>query len=105
ETVAPDETHAALHDSAIKPHLVKGKVLGFSHGFSIHFKTIVPPPDVDVVMIAPKSPGHLLRRVYAEGRGVPALIAIQQEASGRAHELALAYGYGIGYTTARFLHD
>ena len=87
----------------IKPGLTKGKVLGFSHGFSIHFKTIVPPPDVDVVMIAPKSPGHLVRRVYAEGRGVPALIAIQQDASGRAHELALATRYGIGSTRAGVL--
>src|SRR5207237_9540317 len=77
QILTPDETQAGFYDSAIKPGLTKGKVLGFSHGFSIHFKAIVPPPDVDVVMIAPKSPGHLLRRVYAEGRGVPALIAIQ----------------------------
>src|SRR5213079_858828 len=80
-----------------------GKILGFSHGFSIHFKAIVPPADVDVVMIAPKSPGHLLRRVYAEGRGVPSLIAIQQDASGRAQELALCYAYGIGSTRAGVL--
>jgi ketol-acid reductoisomerase len=78
-------------------------VLGVSHGFSIHFKTIVPPADVDVVMIAPKSPGHLLRRVYAEGRGVPSLIAIQQDASGKAHELALAFAHGIGSTRAGVL--
>ncbi|HET7891194.1 MAG TPA: ketol-acid reductoisomerase, partial [Candidatus Sulfotelmatobacter sp.] len=76
---------------------------GVSHGFSIHFKTIVPPTDVDVVMIAPKSPGHLVRRVYSEGRGVPSLIAIQQDASGRAHELALAYAHGIGSTRAGVL--
>jgi ketol-acid reductoisomerase len=100
--LAPDETHAALYES-IQGGLTKGKVLGFSHGFSIHFKTIVPPSDVDVVMIAPKSPGHLLRRVYAEGRGVPSLLAIQQDASGRAHELALAYAYGIGSTRAGVL--
>src|ERR1039458_201925 len=74
-----------------------------SHGFSIHFKTIVPPSDVDVVMIAPKSPGHLVRRVYSEGRGVPSLIAIQQDASGHAHELALAYAHGIGSTRAGVL--
>ncbi len=79
------------------------EVLGFSHGFSIHFKTIVPPNDVDVVMIAPKSPGHLLRRVYSEGRGVPSLIAIQQDASKRAHEYALAYAHGIGSTRAGVL--
>src|SRR5579872_7175275 len=103
QILTPDETQAEFYESAIKPGLTKGKVLGFSHGFSIHFKAIVPPPDVDVVMIAPKSPGHLLRRVYAEGRGVPALIAIQQDASGRAHELALAYGYGIGSTRAGVL--
>src|SRR6201987_3695224 len=101
--LTPDETQAAVYEQAIKPYLHPGKILGFSHGFSIHFKTIVPPPDVDVVMIAPKSPGHLLRRVYAEGRGVPALIAIQQDASGRAHELALAYAYGIGSTRAGVL--
>jgi ketol-acid reductoisomerase len=78
-------------------------VLGVSHGFSIHFKTIQPPNDVDVVMIAPKSPGHLVRRVYTEGRGVPALLAIQQDATGHAHELALCYAYGIGSTRTGFL--
>jgi ketol-acid reductoisomerase len=103
QILTPDETQGDFYESVIKPGLTKGKILGFSHGFSIHFKTIVPPADVDVVMIAPKSPGHLLRRVYAEGRGVPALIAIQQDASGRAHELALAYAYGIGSTRAGVL--
>jgi ketol-acid reductoisomerase len=101
--LTPDETQADLYDQHIKPYLHSGKVLGFSHGFSIHFKAIVPPTDVDVVMIAPKSPGHLLRRVYSEGRGVPSLIAIQQDASGRAHELALAYAHGIGSTRAGVL--
>src|SRR5712691_5344051 len=101
--LTPDETQAELYEAAVKPYLHPGKTLGFSHGFSIHFKAIVPPSDVDVVMIAPKSPGHLLRRVYAEGRGVPSLIAIQQDASGRAHELALAYAYGIGSTRAGVL--
>jgi ketol-acid reductoisomerase len=103
QILTPDETQADFFESAIKPGLTKGKVLGFSHGFSIHFKAIVPPADVDVVMIAPKGPGHLVRRVYAEGGGVPALIAIQQDASGRAHELALAYAYGIGSTRAGVL--
>ena len=103
QILTPDETQAAFYEQAIKPGLTKGKVLGFSHGFSIHFKAIVPPPDVDVVMIAPKGPGHLVRRVYAEGGGVPALIAIHQDASGRAHDLALAYGYGIGSTRAGVL--
>jgi len=101
--LTPDETQAELYDQFIKPYLHPGKVLGFSHGFSIHFKAIVPPTDVDVVMIAPKSPGHLVRRVYAEGRGVPSLIAIHQDASGHAHELALAYAHGIGSTRAGVL--
>jgi ketol-acid reductoisomerase len=101
--LTPDETQAELYDQRIKPYLHPGKILGFSHGFSIHFKAIVPPEDVDVVMIAPKSPGHLLRRVYSEGRGVPSLIAIQQDASKRAHEYALAYAHGIGSTRAGVL--
>jgi ketol-acid reductoisomerase len=101
--LTPDETQAAVYDQFVKPYLHPGKVLGFSHGFSIHFKTIVPPNDVDVVMIAPKSPGHLLRRVYSEGRGVPSLIAIQQDSSGHGHELALAYAHGIGSTRAGVL--
>ena len=103
QILTPDETQADFYEKEIKPGLTKGKVLGFSHGFSIHFKAIVPPPDVDVVMIAPKSPGHLVRRVYTEGRGVPALIAIQQDASGKAHELGLSYAYGIGSTRAGVL--
>jgi len=101
--LTPDETQGELYEQRIKPYLHPGKVLGVSHGFSIHFKTIVPPTDVDVVMIAPKSPGHLLRRVYSEGRGVPSLIAIHQDASGHAHELALAYAHGIGSTRAGVL--
>ena len=101
--LTPDETQAELYHQLIQPYLHPGKVLGFSHGFSIHFKAIVAPADVDVVMIAPKSPGHLVRRVYTEGRGVPALLAIQQDASGRAHELGLAYAHGIGSTRAGVL--
>ena len=101
--LTPDETQSAVYDQHVKPYLHPGKILGFSHGFSIHFKTIVPPDDVDVVMIAPKSPGHLVRRVYTEGRGVPSLIAIQQDASKRAHEYALAYAYGIGSARAGVL--
>jgi len=103
QILTPDETQSDFYENDIKPGLTKGKVLGFSHGFSIHFKAIVPPPDVDVVMIAPKSPGHLVRRVYTEGRGVPALIAIHQDASGKAHELGLSYAYGIGSTRAGVL--
>src|ERR1700731_4359695 len=103
QVLTPDETQGDLYDSQIKPYLHPGKVLGVSHGFSIHFKTIQPPNDVDVVMIAPKSPGHLARRVYTEGRGVPALLAIHQDATGRAHEYALSYAYGIGSTRAGVL--
>ena len=103
QILTPDETQAQVYESAIKPFLHPGKILGVSHGFSIHFKTIIPPKDVDVVMIAPKSPGHLLRRVYAEGRGVPSLIAVHQDASGRAHEYALCYAHGIGSTRAGVL--
>jgi ketol-acid reductoisomerase len=103
QILTPDETQGELYAESIHPYLTKGKVLGFSHGFSVHFKTIVPPADVDVVMIAPKSPGHLVRRQYTEGRGVPALIAIHQDASGHAHELALAYADGIGSTRAGVL--
>jgi ketol-acid reductoisomerase len=101
--LTPDETQAEMYDQYVRPYLHPGKILGFSHGFSIHFKTIVPPADVDVVMIAPKSPGHLLRRVYCEGRGVPSLIAVSQDASGCAHEFALAYAHGIGSTRAGVL--
>ena len=103
QILTPDETQADFLEKDIRPGLTKGKVLSFSHGFSIHFKAIVPPADVDVVMIAPKGPGHLVRRVYAEGRGVPALIAIHQDATGKAHELALCYAYGIGATRAGVL--
>ena len=101
--LTPDETQGELYEAAIKAYLHPGKVLGVSHGFSIHFKTIQPPNDVDVVMIAPKSPGHLVRRVYTEGRGVPALLAVHQDATGHAHELALSYAYGIGSTRAGVL--
>jgi ketol-acid reductoisomerase len=101
--LTPDETQAAVYEQYVRPYLHPGKILGFSHGFSIHFQAIVPPGDVDVVMIAPKSPGHLLRRVYEEGRGVPSLIAIQQDASKHAHEYALAYAHGIGSTRAGVL--
>ena len=103
QILTPDETQGELYAESIRPYLTKGKVLGFSHGFAVTFKTIEPPADVDVVMIAPKSPGHLVRRQYTEGRGVPALIAIHQDASGQAHDLALAYADGIGSTRAGVL--
>src|SRR5260370_8911513 len=93
QMLTPDETQAAVYEQFIQPYLHPGKVLGFSHGFSIHFKTITPPSDEAVVMIAPKSPGHLLRRVYSEGRGWPSLIAIHQDSSARAHETPPAYSH------------
>ena len=103
QILLPDETHAAVYEAAIRPHLTAGKILGLAHGFSIHFQTIAPPPNVDVVMIAPKGPGHLVRRVYAAGGGVPALLAVAQDASGKAREYALAYAAGIGATRAGVL--
>ena len=103
QILTPDETQGDFYESAVKPALRPGKILGVSHGFSIHFKTIVPPKDVDVVMIAPKGPGHLVRRVYLQGGGVPSLLAIHQDASGRAHEFALSYAHGIGSTRAGVL--
>lgn len=96
QVLIPDELQSAAYREAIAPALRPGKALAFSHGFNIHFGQIVPPADVDVFMIAPKSPGHLLRRVFTEGRGVPALLAIYQDATGRAKALALAYAAGIG---------
>jgi ketol-acid reductoisomerase len=92
----PDEIQAQVYQEEIRPHLTAGRALGVSHGFSIHFHQVVPPPDVDVFMIAPKSPGHLLRRMYLEGKGVPALLAVHQDASGKAKTLALTYAHGIG---------
>ncbi|MCC6483574.1 MAG: ketol-acid reductoisomerase [Armatimonadetes bacterium] len=92
----PDETAAGIYRSEIAPHLKAGKSIMFSHGFNIHFGQIVPPKDVDVFMVAPKGPGHLVRRTYTEGAGVPALIAVHQDASGKARDKALAYANGIG---------
>jgi ketol-acid reductoisomerase len=96
----PDITIASVYEKDIKPNLVKGKTLLFSHGFAIHFKTVVPPKDIDVIMVAPKGPGHLVRRQYQEGRGVPALIAIFQNPSKKAKKVALAWAKGIGGTRA-----
>lgn len=96
----PDEVQAEIYKNCIEPHLKPGMILGFSHGFNIHFAQIVPPADVDVIMIAPKGPGHLVRRQFKEGAGVPCLIAVQQDYSGKAKDLALAYAKGIGGTRA-----
>lgn len=100
QILLPDEIQARVYNAEIKPYLKKGNALGFSHGFNIHFGQIVPPDFVDVFMVAPKSPGHLVRRMYQKGAGVPGLIAVQQDATGMAHELGLAYARGIGCTRA-----
>ena len=92
----PDERQKDVYDNEIAPYLREGQVLAFAHGFNIHFNQIVPPSNIDVIMVAPKGPGHLVRRVYQEGMGVPALIAIHQDASGKAKDIALAYAKGIG---------
>ncbi|MGH8582279.1 MAG: ketol-acid reductoisomerase [Gammaproteobacteria bacterium] len=94
--LAPDEHQAALYRQSIEPHIAKGKALAFAHGFNIHFRQIEPRPDLDVFMIAPKGPGHLVRSTYAQGGGVPCLIAIQQDASGQAKSMAMAYASAIG---------
>jgi ketol-acid reductoisomerase len=96
----PDELHPAAYERSIRPTLRRGKTLLFSHGFNIRFGRIQPPDGVDVVMVAPKSPGHLLRRVFKDGGGVPALLAVHQDASGQAAQTALAYAKGIGSTRA-----
>ncbi|MFB3786233.1 MAG: ketol-acid reductoisomerase [bacterium] len=96
----PDQYQPQVYNSSIKPEMKKGKTLLFAHGFNIHFGQIIPPAEVDVIMVAPKGPGHLVRRTFTEGGGVPALIAVQQNASGQARETALAYAKGIGGTRA-----
>ena len=100
QVLLPDENQGAVYRGEIKPYLVKGKTLMFSHGFNIHFGQIVPPPDVNVIMVAPKGPGFMVRRQYEEGKGVPALIAVHQDYTGTAHKIALAYAKGIGATRA-----
>lgn len=100
QILMPDETQAKVYSEEIEPNLKEGAALVFSHGFNIHFGQIVPSADKDIFMVAPKSPGHMVRRVYVEGFGVPGLIAVQQDASGKAKDLALAYAKGIGCTRA-----
>ena len=99
----PDQTHKQVYQEAIERALKPGKTLMFAHGFNIHFHQIVPPPTVDVSMIAPKAPGHLMRQVFTEGAGVPALLAVHQDVSGKAKQMALAYAKGIGCTRAGVL--
>jgi ketol-acid reductoisomerase len=96
--LTPDELHAKVWEDSIKDGIAPGNMLLFGHGFSIHYETVVPPPDVDVALVAPKGPGHLVRRQFLEGSGVPCLVAVDQDASGDALGLALAYSKGIGGT-------
>ena len=96
----PDQTQRSVFEAEIKQGLGKGKMLMFAHGFNIHFNQVVPPPDVDVTMIAPKAPGHIMRDLFTQGPGVPALVAVSQDVSGKARDLALAYGRGVGCTRA-----
>ena len=98
--LTPDTTQAGLYRDAIAPGLTAGKMLMFAHGFNIRFGTITPPADVDVTMIAPKSPGHRVRELYVEGAGTPALLAVHQDATGQAKALALSYGKALGVTRA-----
>ncbi|ACB51470.1 ketol-acid reductoisomerase [Crocosphaera subtropica ATCC 51142] len=99
----PDEVQKAVYQEDIEPNLREGKVLSFAHGFNIHFGQIVPPETVDVIMVAPKGPGHLVRRTYEQGEGVPCLFAVYQDASGQARDRAMAYAKGIGGTRAGIL--
>ena len=101
--LVPDEKQAKLYREEIAPYLEEGNALAFAHGFNIHFGQIVPPANVDVFMIAPKGPGHMVRRTYTEGSGVPCLIAVEQDYSGKAKDLALAYANGIGGARAGVL--
>jgi len=100
QILTQDHVQAKVYNESIEPNLTKGKALCFSHGFNIHFKQIVPPKDIDVFMIAPKGPGALVRQMYVEGKGVPSLVAVFQDATGNALKLALAYAKGLKATTA-----
>jgi len=96
----PDQTQRQVFEESVRAGLGKGKMLMFAHGFNIHFNQVVPPADVDVAMIAPKAPGHVMRDLFTQGPGVPALIAVQQDVTGKARDVALAYGKGVGCTRA-----
>ena len=99
----PDQVQAAVYKNEIAPNLKPGNIIAFGHGFNIHFEQIVPGADIDVIMCAPKGPGHLVRRTYTEGGAVPAIIAVDQDASGKAFDIALAYAKGIGATRSGVL--
>ena len=101
--VIPDHSMADVYEQSVEPHLLPGKTLMFAHGFNIHYKTIVPPDTVDVSMVAPKAPGHRMREVFVRGSGVPGLLAVHQDASGRAHDVGLAYARGVGCARAGVL--
>jgi len=101
--LTPDQGQKQLYEAEIAPHMTKGKALFFAHGFSIHYGRIVPPADVDVLLIAPKSPGHQVRRLFENGQGTPGLIAVHQDATGNAHALGLSYACGIGCMRAGVL--
>jgi len=96
----PDQTQRQVYEAEVRDGLGKGKMLMFAHGFNIHFNQVVPPADVDVAMIAPKAPGHVMRDLFTQGPGVPALLAVHQDVTGKARDLALAYGRGVGCTRA-----
>ena len=96
----PDQSQRQVFEAEIRDGLAKGKTLMFAHGFNIHFNQVVPPPDVDVSMIAPKAPGHVMRDLFTQGPGVPALLAVHQDVSGKARDVALAYGRAVGCTRA-----
>lgn len=96
QILIPDEIQAQVYEKQIKPHLHEGQYLMFSHGFNIHYKKIIPPSDINVIMVAPKGPGHTVRSQYLEGKGVPALIAIYQDISGDSKDVALSYASAIG---------
>ncbi|MBO1347336.1 MAG: ketol-acid reductoisomerase [Hormoscilla sp. GUM202] len=99
----PDEVQKTVYTNEISPHLTAGKTLAFAHGFNIHFGQVVPPPEVDVIMVAPKGPGHLVRRTYEQGEGVPCLFAVDRDATGQARDMAMAYAKGIGGTRGGIL--
>ncbi|MCD4812371.1 ketol-acid reductoisomerase [bacterium] len=96
--LVPDPLQAMVYETAVAPNLKKGNAIAFAHGFNIHYSQIVPPTNVDVFMVAPKGPGHMVRRVFTEGGGVPGLVAVEQNASGNAMQIALAYAKGVGCT-------
>jgi ketol-acid reductoisomerase len=99
----PDQTTKAVYEAEIAQHMTKGKALLFAHGFNIHFGQVRPPSDVDVLLVAPKGPGHLVRRQYQDGRGIPCLVAVHQDPTGQAKQVGLAYAKGIGGTRAGVL--